>query len=262
MRIWVLVKLSLDTSQLRFSGDRVLIEETPLRINDIDRNAVEEAVRLKERGIARNVNILTVLKYPPLKDRVREAEGLIRQLLAMGADEAYIIADDGLLLTDPMATSLVASEVIKANGYDIIIAGEASIDGYSGQVPVMVAARLGIPVITYVKELKVENGVVTARRDLDNETQLVSSRIPLVVSVTREINMPRIPTVIQIRLAIKKPIKLLTLSDINVKVNRVVNVKDIRAIQVNRKGVIIDSGSVEEKADKLIDYLIKDNALR
>ena len=262
MRVWVLVKLSLDTSQLRFSGDRVLIEETPLRINDIDRNAVEEAIRLKERGIAKQVSILTVLKYPPLKDRVKEADGLIRQLLAMGADDAYVVADDALILTDPMVTSIVVSEVLKANGYDIIITGEASIDGYSGQVPSMVAARLGIPVVTYVKELKVDNGIVTVRRDLDNETQVVTSRTPLVVSVTREINMPRIPTVIQIRLAIKKPIKLLTLNDINVKINKVVNVKGIKAIQVSRRGIIIDSGSIEEKADKLIEYLTKDNVLR
>lgn len=257
-----MVKLSLDTSQLRFSGDKVLIEETPLRINDVDRNAVEEAVRLKEKGIAKQVSILTVLKYPPLKDRVKEADGLIRQLLAMGADEAYVIADDALILTDPVTTSIVASEVLKANGYDIIIAGEASIDGYSGQVPAMVAARLGIPVVTYVKELTINNGTVTAKRDLDNETQVVASKVPLVVSVTREINTPRIPTVIQIRLAIKKPIKLLTLNDINVRINRAINVKDIKAVQVRRRGIIIDSGSVEEKADKLIEYLVKDNALR
>ncbi len=257
-----MVKLSLDTSQLRFSGDKVLIEETPLRINDVDRNAVEEAVRLKEKGIAKQVSILTVLKYPPLKDRVKEADGLIRQLLAMGADEAYVIADDALILTDPVATSIVASEVLKANGYDIIIAGEASIDGYSGQVPAMVAARLGIPVVTYVKELTINNGTVTAKRDLDNETQVVASKVPLVISVTREINTPRIPTVIQIRLAIKKPIKLLTLNDINVRINRAINVKDIKAVQVRRRGIIIDSGSVEEKADKLIEYLVKDNALR
>ncbi|MEM1734238.1 MAG: electron transfer flavoprotein subunit beta, partial [Pyrobaculum sp.] len=78
MKVAVLVKTSLDTAQLRIR-DGVLVEETPLKISDIDRNAVEEAVKLKGQAYA-----VTVLKWGPLQRRVQEAENVLREVLAMG----------------------------------------------------------------------------------------------------------------------------------------------------------------------------------
>ncbi len=143
MEVLVLVKLALDTGQLRVSETKVDIEATPLKISDIDRNAVEEAVRIKEK-VGGRVRVITALKYGPLAKRQQEAESLLREVLAMGADEAYLIVDNALINSDQLLTAkAIAAAIRKLGNYDLIIAGEATIDGYTSQVGPRVAAELG-----------------------------------------------------------------------------------------------------------------------
>ncbi|MCX8137117.1 MAG: electron transfer flavoprotein subunit beta, partial [Pyrobaculum aerophilum] len=130
MKIAVLVKTALDTGQLRIR-DSVVIEETPLKISDIDRNAVEEAVKLKGQDKAYAV---TVLKWGPLQKKVQEAENVLREALAMGLDEAYLIADEKLLNASHVATAKAIAAVVKKIGADLVLAGEATVDNYTGQI--------------------------------------------------------------------------------------------------------------------------------
>lgn len=258
MKIAVLVKPALDTSQLRVREGRVMIEETPLKINDIDRNAVEEALKLKGGDKAYAVS---VLKWPPLQKRVQEAENLLREALAMGLDEAYLVADEGLINADQSATAKAIAAVIKKIGADLVLAAEASIDNYTGEVPPRVAAELGWPLLTYVRELKVEGGKVVARRDLEDSVEVVEAQLPAVVSVTREINQPRIPTLLAIRAAMKKPINKLTLADLGVKPEPKVEVVEYKPVVIQRKRVVIKDGTPEEKADKLLQYLRQEGVI-
>ncbi|WP_193322712.1 electron transfer flavoprotein subunit beta/FixA family protein [Pyrobaculum calidifontis] len=250
MKIAVLVKTALDTGQLRVR-DTVVVEETPLKISDIDRNAVEEAVKLKGQGQAYGV---TVLKWGPLQKRVQEAENVLREALAMGLDEAYLVADEALLNASHVATAKAIAAVVKKVGADLVLAGEATVDNYTGQIPARVAAELGWPVITYARELKVEGGKVVAKRDLEDRVEVVEAPLPAVVSVTREINQPRIPTLLAIRAAMKKPVHKLTLGDLGISLD--VKAKaSYKPVVIQRKKVIIKDGTPEEKAEKLIQYL-------
>jgi len=261
MDVVVPVKLALDVAQLRVSENKVDIEGTPMRISDIDRNALEEAVRIKER-LGGKVRVISVLKYGPLQRRIQEAENLLREALAMGADEAYLVSDQGLLGTDQYYTAkAIAAVVRKLGGFDLIIMGEATIDGYTGQVGPRLGAELGVPVITYAREVKVEGGMVIAKRDLEDSVQVVEAPLPAIVTVTREINVPRIPPLLQIRAAMKKPLSKLSLGDLGLNVKPSYDVTSITAVQVKRKGVIIKDGSVEEKVDKLIQYLAQEGII-
>ena len=261
MEILALVKLALDTGQLRISESKIDVESTPLRISDIDRNAVEEAVRIKEKAGGR-VRVITVLKYGPLARRQQEAESLLREVLAMGADEAYLIADNALINSDQLMTAkAIAATVRKLGNYDLIIAGEATIDGYTSQVGPRVAAELGIPVISFVRELRVEGNKVVAKRDLEDSVQTVEAQLPVLVTVTREINVPRIPPLLQIRMAMRKPINRLSLADLGISLKSPVEVTNVAPIQVRRKGVIIKEGTVDEKVDKLVQALVQEGII-
>jgi electron transfer flavoprotein beta subunit len=258
MKVAVLVKPALDTSQLRVREGRVVVEETPLKINDIDRNAVEEALKLKggDRAYA-----VSVLKWPPLQRRVQEAENLLREALAMGLDEAYLVADEGLLGVDQAATAKAIAAVVKKVGADLVLAAEASIDNYTGEVPPRVAAELGWPLLTYVREMKAEGGKVVAKRDLEDSVEVVEVQPPAVISVTREINQPRIPTLLAIRAAMKKPINKLGLAELGLRPEPRAELAELRPVVIQRKRVIIKDGTPEEKADKLLQYLRQEGVI-
>lgn len=256
MKIAVLVKTALDTGQLRVR-ESVVVEETPLKISDIDRNAVEEAVKLKGQDKAYAV---TVLKWGPLQKKVQEAENVLREALAMGLDEAYLVADEKLVGASHLATAKAIAAVVKKVGADLVLAGEATVDNYTGQIPARVAAELGWPVVTYVRELRVEGGKVVARRDLEDRVEVVEAPLPAVVSVTREINQPRIPTLLAIRAAMKKPVNRLTLADLGVSVDSKATAT-YKPLVIQRKKVVIKDGTPEEKAEKLIQYLRQEGVI-
>lgn len=256
MKIAVLIKTALDTSQLRVR-DTVVVEETPLKISDIDRNAVEEAVKLKGQDKAYGV---TVLKWGPLQRRIQEAENVLREALAMGLDEAYLVADEKLINASHAATAKAIAAVVKKVGADLVLAGEATVDNYTGQIPPRVAAELGWPVVTYVRELKVEGGKLVARRDLEDHVEVVEVPLPAVVSVTREINQPRIPTLLAIRAAMKKPVNKITLADLGISIEPKVSAA-YKPLLMQRKKVVIKDGTPEEKAEKLIQYLKQEGVI-
>jgi len=115
-------------------------------------------------------------------------------------------------------------------------------------------------VITYARELKVEGGKVVAKRDLEDRVEVVEAPLPAVVSVTREINQPRIPTLLAIRAAMKKPVHKLTLSDLGISID--VKAKaSYKPVVIQRKKVIIKDGTPEEKAEKLIQYLRQEGVI-
>lgn len=122
------------------------------------------------------------------------------------------------------------------------------------------AAELGWPVVTYVRELKIEQGKLVAKRDLEDYVEVVEAPLPAVVSVTRELNQPRIPTLLAIRAAMKKPIHRLTLADLGVEVSPQISVT-YRPLAVQRKKIIIKDGTPEEKAEKLLQFLRQEGVI-
>ena len=252
------MKQVVDLQQIRMKRDtrEPVLDGLPVLFGDMDKNALEEAVRLKEKHSAK-VTVLSV-GSAKLKETVLEA-------LAMGADEACIVVDQACEGSDAASSALVLAEAAKKIGaYDLILVGEGSADNYSGQVGSRLAEILGIPQITFVRELRVEANTITATRDLEDALEVVKASAPAVVSVTSEINKPRRAPLTQILRASRKPLNLWTLNDLGISADRArlvssgVQVISNLAPQQERKGVVFEGA---EAVGKMVDALQKEGVL-
>jgi len=209
MNIVVLVKQVPDTYSERklSSGDHTLDREaTDAVLDEIDERAVESALQLKE---ANDGTIVTVVAMGP--ERATDA---IRKALSMGADAAVHLSDPALHGTDALGTAKALATVIGTlDGVDLVLAGNEASDGRTGAVPAIVAEILGWPALTHGRELSVEGGTVTVRRETDDGVAVLSAGLPAVVSVNEKINEPRYPSFKGIMAAKKKPVTTLSLAD-------------------------------------------------
>src|SRR5690242_1670490 len=132
----------------------------------------------------------------------------------MGADKAIHVEDDDLHGTDALGTSLVLAKAIEKAGYDLVVSGMASTDGVMGVLPALLAERLGVPQVTLLSEVSVNDGVVSGRRDGDTASEQLQASLPAVVSVTDQSGEARYPSFKGIMAAKKKPVQSLDLSDL------------------------------------------------
>jgi len=152
-------------------------------INSPDMNALEVALQLKSRHGGR---VSLVSMGPPMFER------FLRLGLAMGADAAFLLSDRAFGGADTLATSLTLAEGIKAIGdFDLILCGDESSDGATGQVPPAIAEWLDLPQVTYANRLKLVDGSLRARRQLHAGFEEVEAHLPCVVSLVQDINEPR-----------------------------------------------------------------------
>ena len=260
----VLVKASLNPEMVRQSPDgSVDLKAVPLKISDIDRNAVEEAVRLKQVLGGRLIAV-SILTWGPVQARMKDLRLAVQDALAKGVDEAYVVADDSITPGDQATTATAVKAVLDRAGVkpDIILAGEATIDETTSQVPGRLAGILGYSYVSFVRRLDVRDGYIIAERDLEDYIEVVEAPLPAVVSVTQEINEPRPPTLLQIRRAARKPIRQLKASDLEGVVPPRKRILEMRVLQVRRKQVILEGSNPDEVAEKLIDLLVQDGVLK
>ena len=208
----------------------------PYKISTYDKNAIEEAVRLKEKHGGKAVGVTA-----GITDRKA-----IREALAMGLDEVIAIDMKDM---DVKTTAEAIAEQVSQIRPELIIAGESTTDSSGGVLPAYLAALLGYPVITYAKSITVEGNKVRVERNLTTVTEIVEAEMPAVISVVGEINTPRIPTVKQILEASKKPVKSVTFNG-----TPSVKVTNVTPYVIQRKKVIIE-GNMEEAVEKLLSYL-------
>ncbi|WP_040158320.1 electron transfer flavoprotein subunit beta/FixA family protein [Mobilicoccus massiliensis] len=211
-------------------------------LSELDEYAVEEALKIKESGEGE----VTVLTVGPAG-----AADAVKKSLQMGADKGVHVTDDAIAGSDAAATSLVLAEAIKKCGdVDLVITGMASTDGTMSVVPAMLAERLGLPQVTFASEVTLDGSAVTIRRDGDVATEIISSSLPAVISVTDQINEPRYPSFKGIMAAKKKPVETWSLSDIGVDAGQVgldnawTKVLDTKKRPPREQGLIVtDDGS-------------------
>jgi electron transfer flavoprotein beta subunit len=219
MNIVVLVKQVPDTySERKLRDDGVLDRDaTDAVLDEINERAVEAALQLKEANDGAGDSVVTVLTMGP--DRATDA---IRKALSMGADKAVHLSDDALAGSDAVSTAKVLAKAIgTVEGVDLVLAGNEASDGRGAAVPAMVADVLGWPAMTHVRELTVEGGAVTGRRETDDGVTVLTAELPVVVSVSEKINEPRYPSFKGIMAAKKKPVASLTLADVGVDAGEV-----------------------------------------
>jgi len=219
MNIVVLVKQVPDTySERKLRDDGVLDRDaTDAVLDEINERAVEAALQLKEANDGAGDSVVTVLTMGP--DRATDA---IRKALSMGADKAVHLSDEALAGSDAVATAKVLAKAIgTVEGVDLVLAGNEASDGRGAAVPAMVADVLGWPAMTHVRELTVEGGAVTGRRETDDGVTVLKAELPVVVSVSEKINEPRYPSFKGIMAAKKKPVATLSLADVGVDAGEV-----------------------------------------
>jgi electron transfer flavoprotein beta subunit len=185
--IIVLVKYVPDMLRVRFDVDRGRVDRSSadLEINPFDLNALEAAVRIKEELGGQ----VFVLSMGP-----RRTESALKDTLARGADSAFLLEDRKFAGADTLATSYtIASAVRQLGHFDLILCGEKTVDGDTGQVGPEVAEHLDMPHIACAYELNVTRENVTATCDIGMERCTFKTSFPALITVTKDINIPRLP---------------------------------------------------------------------
>ncbi len=185
----VLVKQVPDTAEVSIDPKTgtLIREGVESIVNPEDLNAVEAALRLRSDH-GGTVTALTM--GPP---QAREA---LLEVLAMGADRAVLLTDKAFAGADTLATSYTLGRAIEKIGrFDLVVCGRQAIDGDTAQIGPQVAEFLGIPQVTYVQALEVRDGFLIARRGLEDGYETIKTPLPALVTVTSDLNSPRLPTV-------------------------------------------------------------------
>jgi electron transfer flavoprotein beta subunit len=199
-------------------GTNWLVRPGEQVLDDTDRYGVEMGLQLAQA----NEGSVTLVSMGPTGN----AQG-IRQALAMGADKAVIIEDGSLRGSDALTTARVLAKAIEGEGFDLVISGTESTDGYSGVVPQMLAELLGVPALTYATSVETDGSAVTIHRQTVDGYDVVATELPAVVSVTAGVVEPRYPTFKGIMDAKKKPVETMALSDLGAETNETQKVASI-----------------------------------
>lgn len=208
MNIVVCIKQVPDTTEIRIDPVKNTLIRTgvPSIMNPFDKNAVETAIQLKETYGGK----VTVISMGP-----PQAKAVLKEAIAMGADEAYLATDRAFGGSDTYATSYILSEAIKKLGpYDVILGGKQAIDGDTGQTAPSIAEHLGIVRLTYILDLKVENNKVIARRQVEEGIEIIETAFPILCTVTKESNKPRYATIKRKLYSLNYEVGEITLADI------------------------------------------------
>ena len=200
MNILVCIKQVPDTeTRIKIGEDKKSIDPTDVNwiLNPYDEYAVEEALQIKERLSDATVTVISVGPEQTTK--------AIRDALAMGADEAVLVKTDQVL--DSLATAKALAAAIKEMPYDLILSGKQGVDNDNLQVGPMVAELLNIPCVTFISELKLEDGKATVKREVEGGMETIEASLPALFTAEKGLNEPRYPALRGIMMAKRKPIQ-------------------------------------------------------
>ncbi len=254
MNIIVCIKQVPDTAEVRINPEtNTLIREgVPSIINPYDLHAIEAALQIKEK-IEAKVTVITM--GPP------QAEDALREAISMGVDDVRLISDRAFAGADTWATSYALFKAIEKLGYDIILCGKQAIDGDTAQVGPEIAEFLNIPHIAYVRKIEaISDKSIRVQRLMDDGYDIVESSLPVLLTVVKELNTPRLPSLKGKMAAKKAVITRMDLTAIGAKAENVglkgspTQVKNIFAPQIKGDRKIFQ-GSIEDQVDALIKEL-------
>lgn len=255
MNIVVLIKQVPEIALIKVNeaDNKVELPSGPGVVNPFDEYAVEEALRIKEKDGGK----VMVMSVGP--DRTESA---LRNCLALGVDEAYLLTDEAFEGSDPQAVAkILAAGLKKLGDYHLVLAGKQAIDDDAAQVPAAVAAHLDLPQALFVKKFEaIDDSAATVQRATEDGYDVVKLELPAVVSVVKEINEPRLPSLKGKMAAKKKPITRWTAGDLGVDGSDVGASSGTTVVKVSPppprpSGEMVEGETPEEIADKLFDKL-------
>jgi electron transfer flavoprotein beta subunit len=260
MNIIVLVKQVPDTSEVKINREtNTLIRDgVPSIINPYDRYAIEEALRLREKHGGK---VTAVTMGPP------QAAEALKEAVSLGVDDVVLLSDRSFAGADTWATSYALSQGIRKIGdFDLVIAGKQAIDGDTAQVGPETADMLGIPFVAYIRKIEqVEGKMMVAERLMDEGYDVVETSLPALITVVKEINEPRVPSLKGKMKAKNLKVAAWSAADIGADVNKIglrgSPTQVVRIFPPTPRGQReILSGSVEEQIAALAKKL-KEQAL-
>ena len=216
MKIVVCVKQVPDTTEIKINPETgtLIRDGVPAILNPDDAIALEQALQIKDENPGTAVTVVTM--GPP------QAQEMLEECMAMGADDAVLLSDRALGGSDTWATSnAIAAGIKKIGEYDIIFAGRQAIDGDTAQVGPQIAEKLGIPQVTYVKNFELQDQSAVVERSLEDGYEKLKVKLPCVLTAIKELNVPRYMSVRGILRAAKTEVKVWNAADIGVDVETV-----------------------------------------
>ena len=216
-------------------------------LDDTDRYGIEVGLQLAEAS----EGTVTLVSMSP-------SGGLqgIRQALAMGADKAVVVDDPILRGADALTTASVLAAAIEREGYDVVVAGTESTDGYSGVVPQQVAELLGVPALTFARKIDGLDGALRIERQTPAGYDVVESALPALVSVTAGSVEPRYSTFRGILNAKNKPVDMLTCVDLGVSPHSGQRIVSVAPVAARSAGIVIeDDGTAYLKIVEMLEQV-------
>lgn len=256
MKIVVCIKQVPDTAEVRINPEtNTLIREgVPSIINPYDLNALEASLQIKEQNGAK----VTVLSMGP-----PQAETALREAVSLGADEGVLLTDRAFAGSDTLATSYTLATAIRKLEADIIFCGKQAIDGDTAQVGPETAEFLNIPHVAYVKKIEeIRDGYVRVQRLMDEGYDVVESSMPVLFTVVKELNKPRLPSLKGKMAAKKAVIRSMGMADIGVSEGSLglkgspTQVRNIFAPKVKSDRKMFE-GPPEDQVNALVDEMRK-----
>ncbi len=252
MKIAVCVK-SVPDGRLRIDPiSKRLVRNGPGELNKVDKNAIEEALRLKAEG---DVELVVVSCGP------EQAVDSLRTALALGADRAVLVSDPAAAGSDLIATSKILAKVLELEEADLVLFGQQTIDGGGGVLWAAVAERLGRPFVSQAGVLTVHNGTVRVSRQTEFGDEDLDLPLPALVSVTDSINEPRYTSLKGMMGAKKKPLEVLTLADLLISADDVGDAgSKTEVLSVAEPPPRANSSLIEDSGDAaqaIFDFLVE-----
>jgi electron transfer flavoprotein beta subunit len=253
VNIFVFVKRVPDTeSKIRINHETNSIDEEGLNfvLNPYDEYAMEEALRIREAKGG---------KVTALSLGSGETTIVLKKCLAMGADEAVLIKEDTPELYDGLRTAKIIAHAMKTkfSDYNLLLFGKQSVGGDNAQVPVMVAAFLGLPQANVVTKLEIEGNMAIAHREIEGASEKVNAPLPAVITAQKGLNEPRYETLKGIMMAKRKEIPVLTLQDIGLDENTLISQLELVKLEsppTRQAGTIIED-EPETAARRMVEFL-------
>lgn len=244
MKILVPVKRVVDAYvNVRVKSDNSGVETDNVKksLNPFCEIAVEEAIRIKEKGLADEVVVVTIGE--------KDCEATLRSALAIGADRAiHIVAEEGLR---PLAIAKLLAKVVETEAPKLVITGKQSIDADNNQTGQMLSALLGWPQGTFASKIELDGDAVSLTREIDGGLETLSLSLPAVLTSDLRLNEPRYPKLPNIMKAKKKPLEAMDVADFGVDTSSGLSVLRVDAPAEREAGIIVSD--VQELIEKLKD---------
>ena len=242
MKILVAVKRVIDYNvqvRVKDDGTGVVTDNVKMSTNPPDDNAIEEAVKIKESGKAKEVVAITIGD-----DKAQET---VRKALAVGADKGIHVKVDGIV--EPLAVSKILKKIVEKENPDLVFMGKQAIDDDCNQTGQMLAAILNWPQATFASKIDVKEKSLEVTREIDEGLETIEVNIPAIVTCDLRLNEPRYASLPNIMKAKKKPLEQLNASDLGVDTKA--RIEQIKVEEPPKRKAGIKVASVSELVQKL-----------